>query len=171
MAVCHYCSTTIVFGGVESEGQLFCDDRCLKSARLLRLADKVYPDQIEKKAAALHKRSCPKCGGPGPTDVHRVFHIKSALFRSLWGSTPLLCCRHCARKAQLRGLATSFLLGWWNIPWGLMMTPVQCFRNIRAVLGGPDPSKPSAELEKLACIGLAARAAQRKQPFKPPGHV
>jgi hypothetical protein len=164
MAVCLYCSTTILFGGLEVNGQVYCDARCRESARLLQLADKVYPDQVQKKAAEIHRRNCPQCGGPGPTDVHRVFRIRSALFRSRWNSTPLLCCRRCALKAQLGGLGSSLLLGWWNVPWGLLMTPTQIFRNLKGILAGPDPRRPSDELEKLARVGLAARIPNGGKP-------
>jgi hypothetical protein len=162
MAHCHYCSNTIVFGGVTADTQLYCDDRCRESAHLLGLADKVYPDQIQKKAAELHGRPCPQCGGPGPTDVHRAHHIRSALFRSKWDSTPLLCCRRCARRAQISAFFSCLFLGWWNLPWGLLMTPVQLGRNIKSLLQGPDPAGPSPELEKLAHVGLAARAARKR---------
>jgi hypothetical protein len=163
MAVCHYCSTTILFGGLEADGQLFCDDRCLKSARLLQLSDKVYPDQIQKKAAELHRRLCPKCGGPGPCDVHRAHQIRSAVFRSKWQSLPLLCCRKCASKAQWRSLGSCLLLGWWNFPWGILMTPLQICRNLSGIFAGPSPQRPSIELEKLARVGLAAKFAKQKR--------
>ena len=162
MAVCHYCSTTILFGGLEADGQLFCDERCRTSARLLRLSDKVYPDQIQKKAAEFHRRNCPKCGGPGPTDVHRAHRIRSVLFRSKWESSPLLCCRRCATRAQLKSLCGCLFLGWWNFPWGLLMTPLQIYRNVAAILAGPSPDRPSLDLEKLACVGLAAKRAREK---------
>lgn len=166
MAVCSYCSTTVLFGGQTVSGQFYCNDRCRESARLLQLADKVYPDQVQKKALAIHRRNCPQCGGPGPTDVHRVHRIRSALFRAKWDSTPLLCCRRCAHRAQWRGIGISLLLGWWNIPWGVFMTPVQIYRNLRGIFRGPSPQQPSLDLEKLACIGLAARVA--KAPPPPP---
>jgi len=160
MAVCRYCSTTILFGGLTVGDHVYCDERCQESARLLQLSGKIYPDQVQKKAAELHRRNCPQCGGPGPTDVHRAHRIRSALFRSKWDSTPLLCCRRCARKAQWRGLGTSMLLGWWNIPWGVLMTPVQIFRNLKGLFAGPSPKRPSIELEKLARVGLASRVVK-----------
>jgi hypothetical protein len=157
MPACAYCSTTILFGGQPEDGKVYCDERCRESARLLGLAARIYPDQVQRKAGQIHRRNCPLCGRAGPTDVHRVFHIRSALFRSFWGSRPMLCCHRCARRAQWLGLGSCVLLGWWNFPWGVMMTPVQIARNLRAIFSGPDPGRPSFELEKLARVGLAGK--------------
>ena len=74
-----------------------------------------------------------------------------------WSSSPQLCCRSCATKSQIGGVLFSLFLGWWGFPWGLVLTPVQITRNFVGICGGPDPSRPSADLRKLVQVSLGAR--------------
>ncbi len=54
-----------------------------------------------------------------------------------WSSKPKLSCKSCATKRQLGAMAFSSVAGWWGLPWGLVMTPVQIIRNIVEMAGGP----------------------------------
>ena len=62
------------------------------------------------------------------------------------------------------------VLGWWGIPWGFILTPVQIGRNIYGIIKGPDPMAPSEGLEKAVRVILAAQAVSRQQsqPNPPP---
>jgi len=163
MAVCHYCSVTVLFGGVTEGGKLFCNDRCRQSAALLALAERAPYKQVQRKIAEFHQGRCPKCGGPGPVDVHYAYRVCSGLFKTDWSNTPHLCCRWCGTKAQLGALGYSLLLGWWGLPWGLILTPLQVVWNLKALFAGPRPLTPSKDLEKLVRVGLAARLAHGEQ--------
>ncbi|HOK76416.1 MAG TPA: hypothetical protein PLW35_01700 [Verrucomicrobiota bacterium] len=126
----------------------------------MSLSEKVPYRLLIKKLDELHKGSCPKCGGAGPVDVHRSYRICSAIVVSRWTNIPEVCCRKCATKSQILGILYSLCLGWWSIPWGLILTPVQVFQNLRALFRGPPPGRPSVELEHVVRVGLAARIGQ-----------
>lgn len=160
MAVCAYCSNTIIFGGVTSGGRLYCSDRCRESARLLVLAGKVPYRLLIRKLDELHRGPCPKCGGPGPVDVHRSYRICSAILVSRWTNIPEVCCKKCAIKSQVVGIVYSLLLGWWSVPWGIILTPLQVIKNIKAMFRKVTPDRPSIELQHVVRIGLAAKIAK-----------
>lgn len=157
MVVCSYCSSTIVFGGIAAGGKIFCSERCRESATLLQLAQNIPYRLVVRKVKEFHKGPCPKCGGAGPVDVHRSYRICSAVLVSRWTSIPELSCRRCATKSQIKGILYSLCLGWWSLPWGIILTPVQAYRNVRALFGGPSGARPSVELEHLVRVGLVAR--------------
>ena len=98
-----------------------------------------------------------KCSGSGPVDVHLSHRARSALVVTQWSSHPLVACVKCGTKAQLRNAGVTLLLGWWGLPWGLIMTPVQIGKNIYAVVTKPDPRQPTAA---LYCAGSSNMAAQ-----------
>lgn len=169
MAQCSYCSITVLFGAVEADGKVFCSERCRDSDRLLERARRVSFRQVVRKMNELHRCPCPKCRGPGPCDVHHSYKVWSFLLASKWVDLPQLSCRRCARKSQWEGLFASLLLGWWGVPWGVIITPLQVWRNVRALWGGPDLKRPSDELEKLVRVGLAGRQqAERANAPEPP---
>ena len=163
MATCGYCGTTILFGGVHDGAERFCNSTCHQSAALLRIAGSVPANVLQEHVWAAHTGLCPKCGGTGPVDVHRVYRVWSALVLTNWAALPQLSCRSCARQSQAGGIAFSFLLGWWGFPWGLILTPIQITRNIVAMFGGPDPGRPSADLEKFVKTTLAVKMVQAGQ--------
>jgi hypothetical protein len=53
-------------------------------------------------------------------------------------------------------------LGWWGFPWGLLLTPIQIGRNLYGIANPPDPSKPSAQFEKIVRMNIAAGAIQQQ---------
>src|SRR5262249_42160585 len=75
-----------------------------------------------------------------------------------WVSRPQISCRSCGMKSQAGGALFSLVLGWWGFPWGLVMTPVQVGRDIAGLAKGPDPMKPSPQLEKMVRMNMAATA-------------
>jgi hypothetical protein len=66
----------------------------------------------------------------------------------------------------------SLFCGWWGFPWGLILTPVQITRNIVGMCGGPDSSRPSADLQKLVQVNLGeqliAMSRQNASANQPP---
>jgi hypothetical protein len=105
----------------------------------------------------MHQGACPKCKGPGPVDVHTSYWVWSALALTRWGTQQQITCRGCAMKRQVGNLALSGILGWWGFPHGLLLTPVQLWRNARALVVPPDPSQPSPRLVQMARLQLAAK--------------
>jgi hypothetical protein len=56
------------------------------------------------------------------------------------------------------------LLGWWCLPLGLILTPVQIIRNLWAIFFGPDPRCPSKALRNRVLATIAMSGASRLPP-------
>ena len=153
MAKCGYCGSTI-FGGVREGAQRFCNNKCLQNAYILNVSQHVPADVLDRKVEELFRGNCPKCSARGPVDIHKVHTVWSALILTRWVTTPQVSCRSCATKSQLGGMVFSLFCGWWGFPWGLILTPVQITRNVVGMCGGPDSSRPSADLRKLVQVNL-----------------
>ena len=156
MASCGYCETLILFGGVTAEGQRFCNQKCYQSARILSVSNQIPNHILEQHVEETWRGNCPKCGGPGPVDVHLSHQVWSALFLTQWSSKMHVSCHSCGVKRQLGAAAFSFFFGWWGFPWGLVLTPVQITRNVIGVARGSH-LQPSAQLRKLARVNLGAK--------------
>jgi hypothetical protein len=168
MARCAYCKTAILFGGVRDGNERYCDRRCHENGFVLKVAAQVPLETVLTEANRLHRGQCPKCGGPGPVDVHRVYRVWSAAVVTVSSHSSVVACRGCGRKSQAGGMLYSFFLGWWGIQWGFFLTPLQLTRNIVGMCGGPDPSRPSTELENFVRTAMGVQIIQRQQQ-SPPG--
>jgi hypothetical protein len=127
-----------------------------------QVAECFSDDAIREHVALLHQGNCPRCQGPGPVDVHVSYRVWSAIHVTSWSSRPHLCCRRCARKAKLGDAIYSFLLGWWGVPFGLAVTPVQVLRNLGGLLSLTDSSRPSGALVRLVRTNLAREYLQEQ---------
>ena len=156
MAKCDYCGSSILFGGARTGDLRFCNHRCQQAGQLIAVSNQVPPDVVQARVWAVHQGLCPKCQGKGPVDVHTAHQVWSALLLTSWKSEPQVSCRACGIKRQATGLVFSLVAGWWGFPWGLIMTPVQVVRNVSGMLSGPDPQKPSAQLERIVRLSMAA---------------
>ena len=162
MATCDNCGTTIVFGGKSGGGLRFCSDRCLSVGQLVIAARQVPADIAKKQTLAVFSGKCPRCKGKGPIDVRMSHSVWSAVFMTSWKSTPHLTCRSCGIKSQAIDAVSSALLGWWGVPWGLLVTPVQIGKNIAGMAKG-DGDAPSPELEREVRLRMAAYAASHSR--------
>jgi len=156
MAKCAFCSSTVLFGGVKEEGQRFCNEDCYRNGVTMAVSHELPADEVRNAVAQVHGGPCPRCEGSGPIDVTTTYKIWSLVLMSSWRSDPEICCRSCGRKSQAWGLFSSLLLGWWGFPWGLIMTPVQVFRNAAGLFRDYDPYTPSEELESSVRLIIAA---------------
>jgi hypothetical protein len=153
-----------LFGGVREGGYRFCKPECRDSAHSLIASAAQLPDEfVIEKARQVHGGSCPKCHGPGPVDVHVKHTVWSAFVLTQWRSTPILCCESCGTKAKLGALAFTSLFGWWGMPWGLIFTPMQIVRNLRALLASINPDEPSNELVQMVRSDLSSRLAHEER--------
>lgn len=121
------------------------------------MAHEVPADLVSQHVMAVHQGACPKCKGPGPVDIHTSHFVWSILVLTSWNSSPQLCCRSCGTKAKLGGALISGLVGWWGFPWGIIVTPIQIARNAYGLFSGPDPQKPSDQLQQMIRLNLAAQ--------------
>ncbi|MCP3904877.1 MAG: hypothetical protein GY715_14725 [Planctomycetes bacterium] len=159
MAKCAFCGTTILFGGTGDGHYRFCNQECHQRGYLLSVADQLPDDMMAEHVDEVHQGSCPKCGGPGPIDVHLSYTVWSALVLTTWRTRPEVCCRSCGVKAKLGATVSSGVLGWWGFPWGLVATPVQVGRNVIGMFSPPDPDHPSPQLVSMVKMNLAAHLA------------
>lgn len=160
MAACDTCGTSILFGGVKDNGFHYCGAKCAERGRLIHSSTLIPEEEVEKSTRQLHQGNCPKCGGPGPVDVHTSYRVYSVLVMTSWSSKPEVCCRSCGTKAKVGSLFFSGILGWWGFPWGLIMTPIQVSKNLGGIfgMGLPDASTPSPSLKKaVRLMKLAQR--------------
>jgi DNA-directed RNA polymerase subunit RPC12/RpoP len=162
MAACDYCGTTILFGGEQLGSYRFCNQQCASKGSLLQLANQIPAEIVQQEVWKLHQGQCPVCSGPGPIDVHTSYFVYSVLIMTSWQSKPRISCRSCGVKTQLTDTVVSAVVGWWGVPWGFIMTPVQMGRNLLAIIRAPDTAKPSAQLEKMVRTTIAAHLASRE---------
>lgn len=161
---CACCGTGIAFGGRQVAGRDFCSDRCARHAWAVHAAQHVSLDEARSLAARIHAGPCPHCRARAPVDLHVGHRIWSALAVSCWQSVSQVCCRACGRRHLRRSLLISALFGWWG-PRGLLMTPVQLLRNLRALslplLRPSDAHAVSPRLVRHARMVLAVQRLGR----------
>jgi hypothetical protein len=161
MPRCASCNSWIVFGGHRQGRLRFCNERCYKQGYVPRLAQQLPDELVSRFAWLVYEGSCPRCGGPGPVDVHTSHRVWSAAFHTHPSSHPEICCRACGAKAKWRAILFSGLLGWWGMPWGALVTPVQLYRNVSGLLAaGGDDGGPTPQLEAMVRLDLTMQASR-----------
>jgi hypothetical protein len=155
-------------GGVTQGQERFCNATCRNNASILNLSKSIKPEDLEQKIEEVWRGKCPKCGGYGPVDIHKAHQVWSILVLTRWSSRPFICCRSCGTKQQIVGLLVSSVAGWWGFPWGLILTPVQITRNIIGMCGGPDRSRPSADLRKAVQLHIGSQIYAAIPQISPP---
>jgi hypothetical protein len=171
MTKCSQCGSTILFGSKRDGALRFCSDPCWQKSVLLRATSQVPAEIVDQYVRATHSGDCPKCHGPGPVDVHTSYRVWSAVVVTAWSSRPQVCCASCGRKAKVADALFCLLLGWWGIPFGLAITPLQIGYNLIGLTRGPDPTRPSDQLRNLICLQLAKSAHEELphgDPVAPP---
>jgi hypothetical protein len=151
---CAYCDTWIMFGG-NRLGQLrFCTDSCRQSGIQLSASHEIPDHVVNERVWSVFNGICPKCGGPGPVDVHRSHRVVSALVVTSSNNRLTMSCRSCANKEKIRDTLLTFGLGWWGVPWGVIMTPIQIGRNLTALFSRSGTGQPSTHLQKLVRLKM-----------------
>ena len=164
MAKCAYCGATLLFVKTRVGDFQFCNKDHAERGKLAMAAQQVPEELAAALAEQIRAGACPVCNGVGPVDVHASHTVWSAVFMTTWKSTPIVSCRKCGMKSQAIGLTTSLLFGWWGIPWGFLVTPVQVVRNAVALASDPSAQGPSPKLRQTARMRLAA---ERFDPIAP----
>ncbi|WP_298578319.1 hypothetical protein [uncultured Luteimonas sp.] len=155
MRRCHACNFWIPLGGIQEGGHEYCCDVCVEDGPVFPLSRQLPAADVRLKALKIHSGRCPHCEGPGPVEVRASYRVWSAVVLTHWSTRHRISCRRCGFRSQLRGLATSAALGWWGLPLGVLVTPVQIVRNLVAMVWVPDPQEPSRELLRQASLQLA----------------
>ncbi len=123
MRACNTCGTTVLFGGVKTDGFTFCSKRCAGNSPKLAAMRAVPHERVEASVQQIFNGPCPICAGPGPIDIRPAYKILSVVVVTISGHTRTICCAKCGRTQQLKSIAYCTLLGWWGIPVGLIGTP------------------------------------------------
>jgi hypothetical protein len=154
MKRCTYCNHLILFGGTKDGEMRFCNDRCHQNGSVL-VASRSIPDEFfQKHVNEVHQGPCPVCHGRGPVDVHISHFVWSAFIVTRWSSSPKICCRGCGFKSQLLNSLGSLVVGWWGLPWGVVLTPIQVIRNLFEMFTPRSSYNPSDFLRKLVRINV-----------------
>lgn len=157
MASCASCNSFILFGGEKADDFRFCNKKCLEEGKIYIEASKVSETEIGLLADEIYRDVCPKCEKRSGVEVHKSYEIASFIFYTRYQTLKHICCRVCARKKQLTDFFGSLFLGWWGVPWGILMTPVQLVKNIIAMLRPPKTDAPSQDLKDSARMMIAQR--------------
>lgn len=153
---CDYCSNRARFSPVLDGGQRFCSRTCWRNARLMEMAVDIPDAEIAAKARSLRHGACPICHQrTSLVEVRRCHRVWSALFVTQVSERQLVGCRSCGRRANLEAIGVSMLLGWWGLPWGVFITPIQIVANVVAMLRTREDDEPSEALVNMARIALA----------------
>lgn len=163
MSNCHNCGKSILFGGHKLDGRVYCGAACARTHHLWMAADRVPTHVLQQFIEQWRQGPCPKCKQQnGPIDVHHAHRVHSFVLMTQWHTRQHISCRSCGRKEQLGSTLYSVMLGWWGLPWGLLVTPMQIARNI-AGLAAPKKEQASPEFERLVRRQLAERQLQVEQ--------
>ena len=152
---CDYCGKSILLPAVRDEGQKFCSEGCLRTARILEVAVDIPAQDIAKHAMEIKNGRCPSCGGQESKIEVRKYHwVWSAVYYTRWGTSAKPCCKKCGTKDNFGAILSSLVLGWWSIR-GIFITPAQVISNLAEIAKRNDKSEPSEELIEQAKLQLA----------------
>jgi hypothetical protein len=154
---CPTCGNSILFGGIKDGKTKYCRKKCYESDEVNRVASTIPDRVVEAFSKNLHNGNCPKCNGVGPVDIHKSYSVYSVLLYTKWQTNEHIFCKKCASKQQKTDLAGSLLLGWWGIPFGLIVTPIIISMNIVAMLQNPGVKGPTKALKQRSRSILAAQ--------------
>ena len=155
MATCSYCRSTILFGGKREGNLRFCSTSCQERSFLNSVVEELPAEVVEASVRSTHSGNCPKCHGRGPVDVHTSYRVWSAVVLSSCYERQQVCCSSCGWKSKMGDALFCLLLGWWGLPFGLILTPVQIGRNLAGLASSPDYRKPSNRLRRIVRAQLA----------------
>lgn len=149
MASCDYCGEHYNFGALKAGSYFFCTGQCYERGKVLEILDQVQPGQIAQYIDQESRGRCGTCALNAVLDVRSSHRVYSLLVYTSWRSINKLECRDCSRKRQIRDLLFSVLFGWWGVPWGLFITPLQIIRNLRDMSSTEVPSYRFKQIIKL----------------------
>ncbi|EAY70823.1 hypothetical protein BDAG_03630 [Burkholderia dolosa AU0158] len=162
---CSHCGRTFLIGGRSIDGRRYCGPACAHAHPIVVEAERLPDATVRQYVDDCRYGPCPICRRDDrPVDVHASHRVVSLLFVTRWATRRHVCCRRCGRRKQALALLASAAFGWWGLPWGIVLTPIQLARNALG-LAARDPDVATQQFEQLLRRKLAARrlrgAAQR----------
>lgn len=159
---CATCRKSILFGGKRAGSRRYCSKKCFNADHLGRLADLVPEARVDEVVAQLRRSRCHSCRRDGDLEIFKSYTVYSVVVLTSWKEKSQLCCRSCARGRQLKDMMSSLALGWWGIPFGLIVTPIIVLMDGAALIHNPLTKPPSKALRAHARL-VAAHELARKE--------
>lgn len=74
---------------------------------------------------------CPDCGAKNTPLIGTLIRtVKSFIVLTSYKKVPVITCETCANKRRKNAMITTFLLGWWGIPFGVFRTPIALIQTL-----------------------------------------
>ncbi len=159
---CATCRKSILFGGKRAGSRRYCSKRCFNADHLGRLADTVPETRVDEVVAQLRRSHCRSCRKESELEIFKSYVVFSVVVLTSWKEKSELSCRSCARGRQLKDMMSSMALGWWGIPFGLIVTPIILVMNGVALIHNPLNKSPSKALRAYARL-VAAHELSKQQ--------
>ncbi|MBN3787205.1 hypothetical protein [Burkholderia sp. Ac-20353] len=161
MAECSNCGKTFFFGGRPVDGNRYCGAECAQRHPVLVAAEHLPAARVQHYVDDCRYGPCPICKREdGPVDVHADHRVVSLIVVTNWTTRRHVCCRRCGRKKQAIALLTSAVCGWWGLPWGVVVTPIQIARNLLG-LARREPVTSTPQFEQTVRRKVAAHQLRR----------
>ncbi|MGU7773027.1 hypothetical protein ACV229_22975 [Burkholderia sp. MR1-5-21] len=161
MAECSNCGKTFFIGGRSLDGNRYCSATCAQWHPVLVVAERLPATRVHLYVDDCRYGPCPICKrDDAPVDVHAVHRVVSTIFVTRWTTRRHVCCQRCGRKKQAIAVLTSAVCGWWGLPWGVIVTPIQIARNVAGFVRLA-PETATEHLDQAMRRKLAARQLRR----------
>jgi hypothetical protein len=74
---------------------------------------------------------CPDCGAKNAPLIGTLIRtVKSFIVLTSYKKVPVITCETCANKRRKNAMISTFLLGWWGIPFGIFRTPIALIQTL-----------------------------------------
>lgn len=74
---------------------------------------------------------CPDCGAKNTPLIGTLIRtVKSFIVLTSYKKAPVITCMACADKRRKNAMISTFLLGWWGIPFGIFRTPIALIQTL-----------------------------------------
>lgn len=132
-------------------------ERGMPAQPLDAISADISQDEVVRHAMAIKHGPFPMCCMQGhAVGIRTSCWIGSAIVLTNRRMRRDLAGRECGARRTRRAMAFGMVLGWWGVPFGLILTPWYAGRNAMALAGYPDPPHPSQPLLALAKAHLPA---------------
>ena len=159
---CDYCGNSAKHKPTFDNGQRFCSKKCLQAARLSEVAVDLTRIEIEQMAGKIRSGTCPVCSEiSSPVEVRFYYTVMSFIVLTRYTKKSRICCLNCGRKENWKAFLSTFFLGWWGFPWGVLMTPAYLIANLGEMFEKRKVGEPSEDLLREAKFRLALSAQNK----------
>lgn len=165
MAKCAHCKKVILFGGVNEQGERFCNKSCLANftpSWAVAFARAIPREIIIPEVQRRQQGVCPICGGEGPVDVFMSHRVVSVIYFMHYKEAQHVGCGGCRTRRLLSDSLISLLLGWWSFE-GIIHTVLGLGKNITGLVKGHDYSEPSLEFIRTTRLEVAKEYIEHLQ--------